>query len=96
MKLVDWRKVNGMTQMETGRLLGVSQAAVARYEQGERVPAARVMLRIGAITNGHVEPNDFYILPDSPHPEQGAARSKDDLPAVSPGDTPDINREEAA
>lgn len=45
--------------------IGVSVQAVHRYVTGERTPRPEVMKRIAAVTQGDVEPNDFY----TPSPE---------------------------
>lgn len=63
MTLRDWRKVNKLTQAETGEFLGVTQMAVCRYERGERIPSQPVMQRIVELTDGQVQPNSFYQIP---------------------------------
>lgn len=63
MKLKAWRKANQISQCEAARLIGVSAAAVCRYEAGERVPDRRVMAVIISVTEGQVGPGDFYDVP---------------------------------
>lgn len=65
MKLRAWRKANQISQCEAARRIGVSAAAVCRYEAGERVPDRRVMAVIIAVTGGQVGPGDFYDLPSN-------------------------------
>ena len=44
--------------------IGVGRSSVYRYAAGVRVPEPDVMIRIYLVTNGAVEPNSFYDLPD--------------------------------
>lgn len=61
MKLKHYRKKHGLTLEAMAEQVGVSEAAMSRYENG-RVPAKEVMDRIIAVTNGAVQPNSFYDL----------------------------------
>ncbi|MFN3991215.1 MAG: helix-turn-helix domain-containing protein [Erythrobacter sp.] len=65
MKLADWRRASGMTQEELAARLGLIPGSVARYESGSRLPAPAVMIRLFEISDGAVQPNDFYALPDA-------------------------------
>jgi DNA-binding transcriptional regulator YdaS (Cro superfamily) len=40
--------------------IGVSVQAVHRYVAGERTPHRRIMERITRVTDGKVQPNDFF------------------------------------
>ena len=44
--------------------LGVSEGALSRYKTGKRRPSWRIPERLKAITDGAVQPNDFFDLPD--------------------------------
>ena len=55
-----YREAKGLNLTAMGRLLGVSGMAVSRYEDGSRIPAREVMVRIIEETKGKVRPNDFY------------------------------------
>lgn len=59
MRLIDYRKKLGLTQAELAGILGLSQAAVARYEAGKRLPQRDELERIYRGTNGEVTANDF-------------------------------------
>lgn len=49
-----YRDRHGLSQTEFGALLGVSDAAVSRWEAGLRVPQLSTMWRIEAVTGGEV------------------------------------------
>lgn len=64
MKLGDWRRREAMTQPDLAIALDVTLSSVARYETGTRMPEPDVMRRVYVVTDGSVQPNDFYDLPD--------------------------------
>lgn len=64
MKLGDWRRAEGLTQEELAARLGLIPVSVARYESGLRLPGPSVMIEIFRMSDGAVQPNDFYALPD--------------------------------
>ena len=66
MKLVDWRRKQRRTQAEVADLLGCSQSYVSQMERtlDPIVPGAAVMIGIYEMTEGLVQPNDFFALPD--------------------------------
>lgn len=43
-----------------GASIGVSEVAVTRYINGDRIPRAAKMALIEAVTEGAVKPNDFF------------------------------------
>lgn len=59
MKLHAYRIEQGLTLTAFGAIVGVTEAAICRYEHG-RIPEPAVMARIFAATNGRVAPADFY------------------------------------
>lgn len=59
MRLIDYRKRRGLTQAELAGILGLSQAAVARYENGTRFPQRDELDAIYRATDGDVTANDF-------------------------------------
>lgn len=63
MKLADYRKQRSLTLAELAGQVGVSEVAMSRYENGHRIPGRDVMARIVAVTDGAVQPNDFYPSP---------------------------------
>lgn len=62
MKLAKWRDDKGWTQQQLADELGCTVSAVWRYEQGLRDPETATKERIFLVTEGAVEPNDFYPL----------------------------------
>lgn len=60
MKLTAFRKEQNLTRAALADLIGVSGAAITRYEDQGRIPDSRVMKRIMEVTGGKVTPNDFY------------------------------------
>lgn len=61
MKLNDWLKEEGQTYSWLAREVGASHASVARRWCLEgMVPTSRFMTKIVMLTEGKVQPNDFY------------------------------------
>ena len=65
MKLAEWRKREGKTQEELAAELGCSQPYVSQIERARNpiVPGTEILERIFLVTDGAVEPNDFYPMP---------------------------------
>lgn len=65
MKLATWRKERGMTQVDLAAALGCSQSYISQIERAVEpiVPSRELMAVIFRVTDGAVEPNDFYDLP---------------------------------
>ena len=63
MKLSEWRERENWTQQQLAEALGCTVSTVWRYEQGQRDPDVDTKRRIYLVTDGAVEPNDFYPLP---------------------------------
>jgi len=72
MKLADWRRRKNLTQQQLADELGCIVTTIARYETGLRRPDGPAMIRIYKLTEGAVQPNDFYQLPDL-QPQRKAA-----------------------
>lgn len=72
MKLSDWRRQNSLKQQQLADDLGCIVTSIARYETGLRRPDGPTMIRIYQLTDGLVQPNDFYNLPDL-QPQRKAA-----------------------
>ncbi len=49
MKLKEARERAGMSMQELGKAVGVSPAAICRYEQGKRVPKTPIAKRIADV-----------------------------------------------
>lgn len=60
MKLIEWRKLQRLTQVELANELEVSQTNIATWENERSVPSPKLMRRIIELTKGAVMPNDFY------------------------------------
>lgn len=65
LKLAEWRKREGKTQEWVAAELGCTQPYISQIERATQpiIPGAEVMERIFLLTNGEVEPNDFYDVP---------------------------------
>lgn len=65
MKLAVWRKKMGWTQGRLALALDCSQPYVSQIERASDpiVPGAVLMARVFEVTDGAVQPNDFYDLP---------------------------------
>ncbi len=59
MHLREYLAANGSAQDMAGKL-GVTAAAVRMWAAGQRIPGRDHMLKIVEITQGQVQPNDFY------------------------------------
>lgn len=62
-RLGDWRRGKGWTQQQLADAIPCDLSTVARYEAGTRDPDKAIKERIFILTNGEVEPNDFYDVP---------------------------------
>lgn len=65
MKLAAWRKREGRTQEWLAGELGCSQPYISQIERviSPIIPGPDLLERIFSVTNGEVEPNDFYDVP---------------------------------
>lgn len=59
MRLREWRKLRGLTMVEAGELLELSQPSISRIERGLTWPDRATMERIAERTNGAVTANDL-------------------------------------
>lgn len=59
MKLVDWRHIKNMTQIEFGEVLGVMNVTISRWECGARIPTPSFQRKVLIATEGDVTPNDW-------------------------------------
>jgi transcriptional regulator with XRE-family HTH domain len=67
MKLAAWLKQNDLTQKEFCELANRSNErfsyhALSKWCAGQRIPRPKEMGIIVNLTNGDVQPNDFYAL----------------------------------
>ena len=62
-KLRNWRRNNDLTQSQAAAKVGVGRRAWHQWEQGATVPGPAVMIELVALTEGAIQPNDFYELP---------------------------------
>ena len=65
MRLVAWRKQKGLTQTQLAERLGVTQPYVSSMERAvdPAIPNPSIMKALFELTDGAVQPNDFYSLP---------------------------------
>lgn len=62
-----------MSAAEFARRIGVANAGVvAKYLNGERVPRRSIMREIVRVTEGDVQPNDFFDIPADETPTDQA------------------------
>lgn len=57
----DYIALTGKTLAEVGKDLGVTAAAVCRWQNGKSLPEPELMRKIMTWSRGNVMPNDFYI-----------------------------------
>jgi transcriptional regulator with XRE-family HTH domain len=58
-KLLRWMEIQGWTQRDLARRLGVNQSGVCRWLNGENRPSWPVIVRVYEVTEGHVAPGDW-------------------------------------
>lgn len=63
MKLADWRIKSGRTQEGLAAELQKDKATIYRWEKGWRVPGTDDLQAIFIVSEGEVQPNDFFDLP---------------------------------
>ena len=67
MQLKEYLRYKGLTQMsfiqeiETQRNVRIPQGTLAKWITGIRIPRKKEMLVLKDVTNGQVQPNDFYV-----------------------------------
>jgi|TARA_R100000482_G_C4993503_1_gene88398 hypothetical protein len=67
MQLKEYLKSNNYTQMsfiqeiETQRNVRIPQGTLAKWITGVRIPRKKEMILLVEVTNGKVQPNDFYM-----------------------------------
>ncbi len=74
MKLAVWRKTKGWTQATLAIELGCAQPYVSQMERARNsaIPGPALMIELFLLTDGAVQPNDFYDLPVLPAQRQAA------------------------
>lgn len=66
-RLKAWREAAGHTQVEAGKLLGVSQVTISDWEAERKQPRVSAALRIARVTDGAVPIESWEIrVEDSP------------------------------
>ena len=67
MQLKEYLKTNNYTQMsfiqeiETQRNVRIPQGTLAKWIRGIRIPRKKEMILLVEVTEGKVQPNDFYM-----------------------------------
>ncbi len=59
-----WRKAKGLTLDQAAKSVGTSRQMWSDGERGRRRPGEDFMAELYRFTEGRIEPNDFYDLPD--------------------------------
>jgi transcriptional regulator with XRE-family HTH domain len=62
MKLSDYLATGILSRTELGERVGVSQAAISRYVNGERIPRPEIALKIEQATEGKVTIADHLAV----------------------------------
>ncbi len=60
MNIKHWRKQQQLTLAAMAERLEISEAAMCRYENGSRRPDWPILERLVILTEGAVQPNDFF------------------------------------
>ena len=63
MKLREYLQTRGITYKSFGEAIGRTGTSVYRYATARSTPDDETMMAINYVTNGAVQPNDFYDLP---------------------------------
>lgn len=61
MKLKQFLKTNNISAANFSNKIGVPPATLRKWVQGERIPRKKEMLKLMQLTNGEVQPNDFFV-----------------------------------
>lgn len=70
MKLDDWLWANKLRRSAFAEMAQISKGYVTNLCDGKVRPSLEMAQRIAAVTNGQVQPQDFYI--DEPQPPEAA------------------------
>lgn len=63
MQLTQYLRDNRLTLAQFASAIGVANAGVvAKYVDGSRTPRPAIMREIARVTNGLVQPNDFFAV----------------------------------
>lgn len=66
MKLKEYRIQKGLSTIQLAGMIGVADTTIRRWEKGDRRPIkVKHIDKITEITNGAVQPNDFYLNTDN-------------------------------
>ena len=85
------RQAQGLTLSQVGAALGVSHAAVSRWETGRRAPSLRLLQRLAAVLG--VAPGALVDLdPSGPAEDGGGASLAHDADRSRPGSSFDDDR----
>ena len=59
MKLIEFLKEHGLTQIEFANLSNLTQASISRYLTFRQKPGLKALLKIKRATDGQVDAEDF-------------------------------------
>ena len=63
MILKEYLKFCGVTNKDFAKRIGITPVSLSRYISGERLPEKEIILKISSLTDGAVNPDDFYFKP---------------------------------
>lgn len=92
MTLVDYLKINGLTQDQFARRLGCDRSTVSRIASGKVNPDRVMVEAIFKASDGQITPNDLFGLP----PGHGSAPSDEEGGEEQPSAEDPEGREAAA
>ena len=55
-----WIKENSSNRKKLAKTLNISTASLSRYLTGDRIPKQSIMQKIITVTEGNVNPSNFY------------------------------------
>ena len=61
-RLREWRKANGLTSKELGKLLGLSEWAIHNYEQGKSIPSKEIADKLASICGMNDIPHGRHCI----------------------------------
>lgn len=59
-KLRTYLKDRGVSHKAFGEAIGVTQATINRYVNGERFPSQEIIVKIAQATEGEISPSDWF------------------------------------
>lgn len=64
-KLRNWRRLHDLSQADAAKKMNVARKSWHQWERGAVVPGPEHMVNLVKLTEGAIQPNDFYLISDS-------------------------------